>query len=319
MNSAEPATADRGAREDEALPAGCDDDERRVRDPDVGDRPQVCDLGISTALDPCVYDPPAIVDADVVGQYLRERIPVAGCEVRRVALGRLACRVFQPPRLAVCLVLKPGMRGVEFGDRGIHVFEVEPDLQGDSTLFVDAQLREAARPPATPGTSRLLVPSADCGCEPSRSPRAGDNHATMPAPRPTSSEAVVTNACPLARVERSMRGKPTILRRLSMLETAGASTCSVPATAPSRCRQLVCTARHRPRARVIRLDARRFGRSRSARDGALPEAARRALSASAAAPFRSAYRSTARSAAARAPAASPAAPKTVASVRQESP
>ena len=88
--------------------------------------------------DPCVYDPPAIVDKDVVGQYLRERIPVAGCEVRRVALGRLACRVFQPPRLTVCLFLEPGVRGVEFGDRGIHVFEVEQDLQGDSTLFVDA-------------------------------------------------------------------------------------------------------------------------------------------------------------------------------------
>ena len=93
-----PATADRGAREDEALPAGCDDDERHVRDPDVGDRPHVCDLGISTPFDPCVYDPPTIVDKDVVGQYLRERIPVAGCEVRRVALGRLACRVFQPRR-----------------------------------------------------------------------------------------------------------------------------------------------------------------------------------------------------------------------------
>ena len=38
----------------------------------------------------------------------------------------------------MCLVLEPGMRGVEFGDRGIHVFEVEKDLQGDSTLFVDA-------------------------------------------------------------------------------------------------------------------------------------------------------------------------------------
>ena len=75
---------------------------------------------------------------NVVGQYLRELIPVAGGEVRRVALVRLACRVLQPPRLTVCLVLEPGMRGVEFGDRGIHVFEVEPDLQRDSTLFVDA-------------------------------------------------------------------------------------------------------------------------------------------------------------------------------------
>ncbi len=30
------------------------------------------------------------------------------------------------------------MRGVELGDRSIHVLQVEKDLQGDSTLFVDA-------------------------------------------------------------------------------------------------------------------------------------------------------------------------------------
>ena len=107
-----PAFAARDAREDEALPTGGDDDGRQVRDPDVGGRPQVCDFGISTVSDPRVYDPPAIVDRDVVGQYLRERIPVAGCEVRRVALGRLACRVFQPPRLRAQL-LEPGERGVD--------------------------------------------------------------------------------------------------------------------------------------------------------------------------------------------------------------
>src|SRR5947209_4211210 len=63
-----PAVADRVAREDEALAAGCDDDERRVRDPDRGGGLHVCDLGIPTAPDPYVYDAPAIVDNDVVGQ-----------------------------------------------------------------------------------------------------------------------------------------------------------------------------------------------------------------------------------------------------------
>ena len=125
-------------REDEALPAGCDDDERRVRDPDVGDRPQVCDLGIATPFDPCVYDPTAIVGDEVVSQYLRERVPVAGCEVRRVALSRMACRVLQPPRL----LLELGVHGVEFGDRGVNVFEVEPYLRCDSTVIVETKQLE---------------------------------------------------------------------------------------------------------------------------------------------------------------------------------
>jgi hypothetical protein len=134
-----PAIVARSAREDEALPTGCDDDGRQVRtQPGVDDRPQVCDLAISTASDPGVYHPPAIVGNDVVGQYLRERIPVAGGEVRHVALARLASRVVQPPHLAVCLLFKPGMRGVEFSDRGFHVLDVEPHLQCDSTRLVDA-------------------------------------------------------------------------------------------------------------------------------------------------------------------------------------
>ena len=98
------AFAARDAREDEALPTGCDDDGREVGDSDVGGRSQVCDLGIPTVLDPCVYDPPAIVDTDVVGQYLRELIPVAGGEVRHIPLGHLACRVFQPRRRPTELV-----------------------------------------------------------------------------------------------------------------------------------------------------------------------------------------------------------------------
>ena len=107
---------------------------------------------------PSVYDPPAIVDKDVLGKYLRQRIPVAGCEVRRVALGRLACRVFQPPRLTVCLVLEPGMRGVEFGDRGIHVFEVEPDLQARFDPLRRCRISEEIHPAAPQGSHRQCPP-----------------------------------------------------------------------------------------------------------------------------------------------------------------
>ena len=102
-NASDHVAARACTREDEALPAGCHDDRRHVREPDIGDRPQVYDLGISAMADPSVHHPPAIVDGEVVGQYLRERIPVAGCEVRQEALDHLACRVFQPRRRLVQL------------------------------------------------------------------------------------------------------------------------------------------------------------------------------------------------------------------------
>ena len=67
-------------------------------DPDFGDGSHVRDVGISTVSDPGVHDPTAIVDGNVVGQYLRHGVPVAGREVRPEALVHLACRVFQPRR-----------------------------------------------------------------------------------------------------------------------------------------------------------------------------------------------------------------------------
>ena len=45
-----------------------------------------CDLGISTVPDPGVHDLTAIVHANVVGQYLRHGVPVAGREVGQEAL-----------------------------------------------------------------------------------------------------------------------------------------------------------------------------------------------------------------------------------------
>ena len=80
------AAREAGTTEGEALPAGRNDGRRHVRDPDVGDRPHVRDFGIPTASDPGVHDSTAIVDGNVVGQYLRHRGPVAGREVRLEAL-----------------------------------------------------------------------------------------------------------------------------------------------------------------------------------------------------------------------------------------
>ena len=54
----------RPTTEGEALAAGRNDGRRHVRDPDVGGRPHVRDLGIPTVSDPGVHHPTAIVDGD---------------------------------------------------------------------------------------------------------------------------------------------------------------------------------------------------------------------------------------------------------------
>ena len=97
--------------EDEVFPADRHDGRRHVREAEVGDRPQVCDLGISTVSDARADHPTTIIAGEVVGQYLRHRIPVAGREIRLVALAHLACRVFQPWRRAE--FVEPRERGVE--------------------------------------------------------------------------------------------------------------------------------------------------------------------------------------------------------------
>ena len=81
-------------------------------EPEVGDRSHVRDFGIPTASDARVHDPTAIIGDNVVGQYLGQRVPVAGREVRPEALGHLACRVFQPRRRPTELV-EPRKRGVD--------------------------------------------------------------------------------------------------------------------------------------------------------------------------------------------------------------
>ena len=78
-----PLVADRRSvtTEDEALPAGRNDCRRYVRDPDVGDRPHVCDFGVPTVSDPGVHHSSTIVVEYVLGQCLGHRVPVAGREV----------------------------------------------------------------------------------------------------------------------------------------------------------------------------------------------------------------------------------------------
>ena len=72
-------------REDEALPTDCDDGGGHVGDSGVGRRLQVLGLGIPAVSNPRVCTSPAIISNDVVGHYVRDRIPVAGREARQVA------------------------------------------------------------------------------------------------------------------------------------------------------------------------------------------------------------------------------------------
>ena len=104
-------------REDEAPAAGRNDGRRHVRDPDVGGRPQLFDLGIPTVSDPGVYDPTTIVvemsSASISAMASQSRT-AKHAWMRSYGL---ACRVFEPPRLRLQLI--------EAGERGVEVCLVE--------------------------------------------------------------------------------------------------------------------------------------------------------------------------------------------------
>ena len=51
----------RDTREDEALSAGCNGARRRVREPEVGGRPEIFDLSITAVSDAGIHHPTTIV------------------------------------------------------------------------------------------------------------------------------------------------------------------------------------------------------------------------------------------------------------------
>ncbi len=94
-----------------------------LADPQIGDRPQVRDLGVSAVSDSRAHHLSAIITGKVVGQNLRYGVPVACREVRQEALRRLACRVFQPWR--------PRLQFFKAGERGVEVCLVEQFAAAD--------------------------------------------------------------------------------------------------------------------------------------------------------------------------------------------
>ena len=72
------------------------DGPRHVCRPQLGHRPCVRDLGVSTIKDSRADHPTAILIGQVVGQDLRHGVPIARRKVRQEAVAYLAGRVLQP-------------------------------------------------------------------------------------------------------------------------------------------------------------------------------------------------------------------------------
>ena len=83
-------------------------------------------------------------------------------------------------------LLEPGVRGVEFGDRGVDVFDVEPHLQRDSAFLVEAVQLEhlvVRRPGTHIGSAQLQSGEGQALAS------DGDNRVTVIARRPSREES----------------------------------------------------------------------------------------------------------------------------------
>ncbi len=103
--------------EDEALPASRHDGQRYVQGANLGEGLHVRDFGSPTVPDASVHHPSTIVGHKVVGQCLGHGVPLAGRELRKVAVEHSVCRVFQPRYWPT--------EFVESGERSVHVCLVE--------------------------------------------------------------------------------------------------------------------------------------------------------------------------------------------------
>ena len=101
-----------GCDEGKALPADRNDGRRDGSCSDVGDRPHVRDVGVSTVSDSRVHDPTAIVDGQCPRPVAPPWRPSRGPRSTPESLVHSACRVFQP-RCRRLQFLEPRERGVE--------------------------------------------------------------------------------------------------------------------------------------------------------------------------------------------------------------
>jgi len=101
-----------------------------------GDRPYFSDGGRTVVALSAASSPP-IIASDIGGEQLANIVPPAVRKERHEPVIGSTCGVFE--RRSRMLLLESGVRGVELGERGVHVFDVEEHLQRDSTFRVEAE------------------------------------------------------------------------------------------------------------------------------------------------------------------------------------
>ncbi len=122
--------------EGEALAADRHDVGHPDREPEVGGHLQILDHGFSAASVPGIHDPSVIGAGKAFGDNGSYGSPVAGGEVRPEAFVYPRRGVLEPRPRMFCL--ESGLRGIELGECGVHVFEVEKHMQRNSTFLVEA-------------------------------------------------------------------------------------------------------------------------------------------------------------------------------------
>lgn len=80
----------------------------------LGECSHICHHGIATIPETDIHHSTSIIDETVRGQDLGYRRPIVGARAVKEPVFCAACRVLQPPRLAVQLI-EPRERGVEVG------------------------------------------------------------------------------------------------------------------------------------------------------------------------------------------------------------
>ena len=103
---------------------------------EVGDRLQLREL-CSAVVALAAESSTPVFDLDVVGKQRADGVPAPFREERvEPIVGSTRGVLERAPEVAA---LESGVRGVEFGDRGVDVFDVERHLQRDSTVLVEAE------------------------------------------------------------------------------------------------------------------------------------------------------------------------------------
>ena len=201
--------SDLGTTKGEARPAGRDGHRGPVRYPHLGDRPPAAIAASRPRLTP-VFTACRRSSIDCPRRASPRAHPSRALLSCPRGVGRLACRVLQPPRLWA-LLLESRVRASSSAIRGVEVFDVEPDMQREATFIIEAEEMEHF---VLRRTRTRIGNNADLELVESQAFSPYGDHRTYRAARRRSHES-----CGTWRVqslgERTLGEKPTILRRYS--------------------------------------------------------------------------------------------------------